>query len=195
VLQGHLLGTAPIGVAEWAPVARHHLDDASWVDHAPGWVTGADDLFDAVCDGVPWRQRTGVVMYDRIVDEPRLSWWGAGTQPIRQLDAIGAALEARYARPLPLVSANLYRSERDSVAWHRDKVGAKRDDCIVAIVSLGATRPFLVRPHAKRGASHRFDLMAGDLIVLGGACQRDWEHHVPKLSRASGPRISVMWRE
>jgi alkylated DNA repair dioxygenase AlkB len=194
VLQASLLGTGPIEVDATAPVQRLQLDDTSWIDHSTVWVRGADDLFDVVRDAVPWRQRTGVVMYDRVVDEPRLTWWGAGTQPVRELDTITAALEQRYGRSLPLVSANWYRDGRDSVAWHRDRVGARRDDCLVAIVSLGERRPFLVRPFGRSGASRRFDVGGGDLLVLGGACQRDWQHHVPKVARA-GPRISVMWRE
>jgi hypothetical protein len=194
MLQASFQGLGPVEVDGAALITRHWLDGSSWIDHASAWLRGSDELFDTLRTELPWRQRTGVVMYDRIVDEPRLTWWGAGTQPIRALDPIGAALEARYGRALPLVSANWYRDGRDSVAWHRDRVGAKRDDCVVAIVSLGVPRPFLVRPHTRGSGSRRFDVGGGDLLVLGGACQRDWEHHVPKVSRA-GARISVMWRE
>ena len=72
---------------------------------------------------------------------------------------------------------------------------------MVAILSLGAARPLLLRPRVKRagpggtgGASLRFEVGHGDLLVMGGSCQRTWEHAVPKTSQPVGPRISVQFR-
>jgi alkylated DNA repair dioxygenase AlkB len=64
---------------------------------------------------------------------------------------------------------------------------------MVAIVSLGSARPLLLRPRAG-GGTLRYSLGHGDLIVMGGSCQRTWEHAVPKSTRTTGPRISVQFR-
>ena len=94
---------------------------------------------------------------------------------------------------LVAITANLYRDGNDSVAWHGDRIGRKHADTVVAILSLGSTRRFLLRPDGG-GPSIRYELAPGDLIVLGGTCQKTWEHCVPKRAWA-GPRISVMFRE
>ncbi|HEX2774374.1 MAG TPA: alpha-ketoglutarate-dependent dioxygenase AlkB, partial [Micromonosporaceae bacterium] len=88
----------------------------------------------------------------------------------------------------------LYRDGRDSVAWHGDTKGrSSRHDTMVAIVSFGAPRPLLLRPRGG-GTSRRFVLGHGDLIVMGGSCQRTWEHSIPKTTRPVGPRVSVQFR-
>jgi alkylated DNA repair dioxygenase AlkB len=131
-------------------------------------------------------------MYDRVVAEPRLTTrlWEDPPDP---LPAMAQALSEHYGDDLATVSANLYRDGRDSVAWHGDRVGRRRDETVVAILSLGSPRRFLLRPKGG-GRSLRLTPAAGDLLVLGGTCQRTWEHSVPKVA-AAGPRISVMFRE
>jgi alkylated DNA repair dioxygenase AlkB len=109
------------------------------------------------------------------------------------VEAIGAQLSRHYGLDLGVVSANLYRSGSDSVAWHGDRVGRVRAQTVVAILSLGAARRFLLRPKGG-GPSVRYVPVSGDLLVMGGSCQRTWEHTVPKCASA-GPRISIMWRE
>jgi alkylated DNA repair dioxygenase AlkB len=131
-------------------------------------------------------------MYDRIVAEPRLTT-RAWDDPPAPLPAMADALSAHYGCDLSTVSANLYRDGRDSVAWHGDRVGRQRQHTIVAIVSLGEPRRFLLRP-VVGGRSIRLTPGSGDLLVLGGTCQRTWQHSVPKCAHA-GPRISVMFRE
>jgi alkylated DNA repair dioxygenase AlkB len=106
---------------------------------------------------------------------------------------MAAALSAHYGSDLSTVSANLYRDGHDSVAWHGDRIGRQRSRTIVAIVSLGSSRRFLLRP-AGGGRSLRLTPGPGDLLVLGGTCQRTWQHAVPKCA-AAGPRISLMFRE
>jgi alkylated DNA repair dioxygenase AlkB len=131
-------------------------------------------------------------MYDRIVAEPRLTTrlWADPPAPVPQM---ASALSAHYGCDLTTVSANLYRDGNDSVAWHGDRVGRRRAQTIVAIVSLGAPRRFLLRP-VGGGRSLRLTPGAGDLMVLGGTCQRTWQHSVPKCASA-GPRVSIMFRE
>ena len=96
----------------------------------------------------------------------------------------------------PFITAGpcLYRDGNDSVSWHGDKIGSScTEDTMVAIVSLGATRVFALRPHGG-GKSLRIQHHHGDLLVMGGSCQRTWEHAIPKTTRPVGPRISIQFR-
>ena len=174
---------------------RVHLDEASWVDHAPGWVRGADRLFEQIIEGRDWQQRTRQ-LYDERVAEPRLTdAWSAQSGEALQpaiLEEIRAVLSTTYEREFDSVGFNLYRDGRDSVAWHADRIPKEVHDPIVALVSLGEARRFLLRPKGG-GASTAFMLGRGDLLVTGGRTQRAWEHSVPKVARA-GPRISLGYR-
>jgi len=170
---------------------RRFLGDGAWVDHVPGVLAGADALFDEILAAAPWAAHDRP-MYDRIVREPRLTTrrW---QDPPPLVTEISGKLTAHYGCDLGIVSANLYRDGNDSVAWHGDRVGRVRSETVVAILSLGAPRRFLLRPKGG-GSSVRYVPAAGDLLVMGGTCQRTWEHTVPKCS-SSGPRVSVMFRE
>jgi alkylated DNA repair dioxygenase AlkB len=171
---------------------RRFLGAGAWVDHVPGWVQGADVLFDAVVDGATWRAPADRPMYDRIVAVPRLTAVAWPARPLL-LDRMSTCLGRHYGVRLPSITANLYRDGDDSVAWHGDRIGRKRTVTVVAILSLGSTRRFLLRPK-EGGPSVKYDLHSGDLLVLGGTCQTTWQHCVPKRAHA-GPRISVMFRE
>ncbi|MEU0571737.1 alpha-ketoglutarate-dependent dioxygenase AlkB [Nonomuraea sp. NPDC005983] len=180
-------------------VRRTYLGQGAWIDVRPGWMAGADALFDRLAEGVPWRGERRR-MYDRVVDVPRLlKFYDEGERlPDPSLDEALAALNAYYGEELgePFRTAGLcfYRDGRDSVAWHGDTIGrGSTEDTMVAIISVGTPRPLLLRP---RGGGHsiRHDLGHGDLIVMGGSCQRTWEHAVPKTARPTGPRISIQFR-
>jgi alkylated DNA repair dioxygenase AlkB len=139
-------------------------------------------------------------MYDRVVDVPRLlCFYGEGEDlPDPALDAARQALDRHYGGELgePLCTAGLclYRDGRDSVAWHGDRIGrGATEDTVVAILSLGAPRALLLRTRGG-GPALRHEIGHGDLLVMGGSCQRTWEHAVPKTTRATGPRISVQFR-
>jgi alkylated DNA repair dioxygenase AlkB len=180
-------------------VERTDLGAGAWVDLVPNWVVGADDVFDRLVEDVPW-QTERRWMYDRMVDVPRLlRFYGADEQlPDPLLDSCRDALNECYAAETgdPFVTAGLayYRDGRDSVAWHGDTIGrGSTEDTLVAIVSLGAPRRLLLRPRGG-GRSTTHELGAGDLLVMGGSCQRTWQHAVPKTTRAVGPRISVQFR-
>lgn len=172
---------------------RRFLGQGAWVDHVPGWVSGADVLFDEIVTSAPWGPEERRPMYDRIVEVPRLTTglWAEGRP--RLLDDMGRCLSRRYGLELVSVSANLYRDGNDSVAWHGDQVGRHRTSTIVAIVSLGSPRTLLLRPEGG-GPSIGYTMHSGDLVVQGGTCQRTHQHCVPKRAQA-GPRISVMFRE
>lgn len=170
---------------------RHDLGSGAWVDVVAGWVEGSAALFDTVLAEAPWAEHERP-MYERMVVEPRLTTrlW---PEPPPILVGMAEALGARYGCDLSMVSANLYRDGRDSVAWHGDRVGRTRNETVVAILSLGHPRRLLLRPVAG-GRSLRFVPASGDLVLLGGTIQRTWQHSIPKVAHA-GPRISVMFRE
>jgi alkylated DNA repair dioxygenase AlkB len=197
VWQPSLLGAAeePDIDRSFSGLRRIHLDEGSWVDHAPGWVSGADRLFEEVLFDRPWEQRSRR-MYDQRVEEPRLTapWNADSGRPLEPpiLEEIRGVLSERYRRAFDSVGFNLYRDGRDSVAWHADRIAAEIEEPIVALVSLGEPRRFLLRPKGG-GASRAFLVGHGDLLVTGGKTQRTWEHSVPKVSRA-GPRISLAYR-
>lgn len=180
-------------------VTRRQLAHGAWVDRRPAWLTGADELFGRLMDEVPWRAERRQ-MYDRVVDVPRLVRFFRenATLPDPLLDAARTALNEYYGPELgePFTTAGLcyYRDGSDSVAWHGDTIGrGKSVDTMVAILALGEARPLLLRPRGG-GVSLRYPLGHGDLLVMGGSCQRTWEHAIPKTARLAGPRISVQFR-
>lgn len=174
---------------------RHELDDEAWVDHRPGWLAGDQVVFDRLIFGLRWLERTGQLQHGQLMREPRLtsSWQSNdGPEPLPVLAAMRRALRARYAKAFESIGFNLYRRGRDSLGWHGDRRREAPADAVVAIVSVGAPRPFQLRPAGGRTAVS-FDLGDGDLFVMGGACQRDWEHRVPRRRHAE-PRISITFR-
>lgn len=196
--QGSLFGTlVPEFDSTFGELNRLDLDATTWVDLAPGWLSGADQVYDELIAMLPFQQRTGVKMYDRIVDEPRLSaWWRVEhdrPEPIPILGDIRLLLAERYDEPFDSIGFNLYRDGRDSVAWHGDRHRHIVTNPVIAIVSVGAPRPLRLRPRGG-GNSVGWDLGNGDLFVMGGACQHDWEHTVPKVRVTSGPRLSITFR-
>jgi alkylated DNA repair dioxygenase AlkB len=179
---------------------RHTLTAGAWVDVLPGWIQGSDTVFETLLHDVDWRAERRQ-MYDGVVDVPRLLRWYGGdeTLPHPALAEAKARLNAHYAEELgeEFVSAGmcLYRDGRDSVAWHGDTTGRSRtEDTMVAIVSFGSPRNLMLRPRVGAHETLRFPLGHGDLIVMGGSCQRTWEHAIPKTARPVGPRVSVQFR-
>jgi alkylated DNA repair dioxygenase AlkB len=180
-------------------VRRTTLARGAWVDLRRGWLTGSGAVFERLVQTVPWRAEKRH-MYDRVVAVPRLLCFYGEDAPLPDpvLTAAREALTAHYRQELgePFRTAGLclYRDGRDSVAWHGDTIGrGSTEDTMVAIVSLGTPRPLVLRPRGG-GTSLRFELGHGDLLVMGGSCQRTWEHAVPKTSQPVGPRISVQFR-
>ena len=181
--------------ASFRGLERTQLDGSSWVDHCPRWLAGSDWAFDELLRQVAWSQGRRR-MYDRVVDEPRLTSW----QRIDEQSAVGyqwledarESLSAHYEVRFDSVGINLYRDGADSVAWHRDRIPPEVVDPRVALVSLGAPRTFLLRPYGG-GRSWGFRLGHGDLLVTGGTTQRRFEHSVPKV-KVAGPRMSIAFR-
>jgi alkylated DNA repair dioxygenase AlkB len=188
--------TASTSIDEtFAGVERVPLDPASWVDYDPAWVTGSDALFADLLETRDWGQRSRP-MYERRVKEPRLTslWRATSGEPLEPpiLERMRKALSVRNGVELDSAGFNLYRDGRDSVAWHGDRISEEIPDPIVALVSVGEPRKFLLRPKGG-GSSRAFQLGRGALLVTGGRTQREWEHSVPKVASA-GPRISIAFR-
>jgi alkylated DNA repair dioxygenase AlkB len=222
VVQGSLLELLDGDGARPAPgplsPERTWLAHGAWVDVQRGWLAGSQELYDRLAALVPWRAERRQ-MYDRAVDVPRLlCFYAEGADlPDPALEAARDALSEHYAAELgePFRTAGLclYRDGRDSVAWHGDTIGrGSFEDTMVAIVSLGTARPLLLRPRpglatpvdapawastgVQAGASGtlRYSVGHGDLLVMGGSCQRTWEHAIPKSAGCAGPRLSVQFR-
>jgi len=192
-------GAAPVVGALGGRMRRIPLESGAWIDLCPGWVANSDTLFEELVGAVDWRADRRE-MYDRVVEVPRLvSWFGAAdTLPHPALDEALRRLNTHYARvdDERFATAGLcfYRTGDDSVAWHGDRVGRSvQRDTRVAILSVGAERVLSVRPVAG-GQVSRFPVGHGDLIVMGGSCQRTYEHAILKSAKAVGPRISVQFR-
>ena len=173
----------------FATVTRTLLDPTAWLDVTPAWVSGADALFDEVLAGAPWEEHR-VHMYDRVVQQPRLT--ARWDDPPAVVDEMRSALSERYAVEFASVGFNLYRDGRDSVAWHGDRVAHELPEAIVAIVTLGGRRKFQLRPKGG-GRSTTLWPVSGDLVVMGGSCQRTMDHCVPKMAAAE-PRVSIQFR-
>jgi alkylated DNA repair dioxygenase AlkB len=189
---------------------RRDLGSGAWVEVRSGWLTEADGLFEELHDGIPWRAERRQ-MYERVLEVPRLvSFHNLVDEPaphprLKQMrrrlnDTYGAEL----GEPFTTAGLCLYRDGNDSVAWHGDKIGrSSTEDTMIAIVSLGATRVFALRPkdggkspepEGRRHRTLRLGHRHGDLVVMGGSCQRTWEHSIPKTTRPVGPRISIQFR-
>jgi alkylated DNA repair dioxygenase AlkB len=176
----------------FAALQRTELGAGAWIDHQPGWLSGHQRVFDDLVESVAWEQHSRP-MYERLVVVPRLVGSlppGGSHHPV--VAEMAEALGARYGQPFERIGLALYRNGADSVAWHGDQVARDRYQAVMATVSVGEPRPFKLRP--KRGGPSRcLRLGHGDLLVMGGTCQRTWDHAVPKLARA-GPRIVIMFR-
>ncbi|MER6214244.1 MULTISPECIES: alpha-ketoglutarate-dependent dioxygenase AlkB [unclassified Streptomyces] len=200
-LQGSLFDqTDEIRLGPLRALERTRLGAGAWVDRLPGWLTGADALFEHLAAEVPW-QAERRQMYEREVAVPRLlAFYGEGAPlPHPVLTEAREALSRHYAPELgePFVTAGLclYRDGRDSVAWHGDRTGrSSTEDTLVAILSVGDPRDLVLRPRDGGPTLLRLPLGHGDLVVMGGSCQRTMEHAVPKTTRAVGPRISIQFR-
>ena len=189
--QASLFGSSTVAIdPDLGALKRRPLDEEAWVDYAATWLEGDERLFEVVAEEAAWSGPM-VPMYDKVVRTPRLvaqvdtSW-----HPV--LVEMVEVLSDKYRIRLDRVSAGFYRSGADSVAWHGDRIAREKPRALVATVSLAGPRRFLLRPKSG-GASISFSLGHGDLVVMGGSCQRTWEHAVPKVASAP-PRIAVMFR-
>jgi alkylated DNA repair dioxygenase AlkB len=171
---------------------RVTLGDGAWIDLSREWLTGHAQVFDELVHGLPWRAERRM-MYEREVAVPRLyAELGGGETSLTIIEVMRAALDSRYGCSFARTSFAFYRDGKDSVAWHGDTVAREMDEALVATISVGAPRRFFLKP-VKRGRSMALSLGWGDLLVMGGTCQRTYRHAIPKVRKA-GPRLSIMLR-
>jgi alkylated DNA repair dioxygenase AlkB len=193
--QAALFETEPAGGRlSFDGLRRDVLDERSWIDVVPGWVPDHEQLFAWMSEHVPWQQRTRT-MWDRDVLEPRLvGGWGSGPRLPPQVRELADPLSERYGVTFDSCFVNLYRDGSDAVAWHGDTNRKTQRNPLVCTVSLGARRSFLLKPRAGGPVAKRYQPGGGDLIVMGGACQHEWLHTVPREKHVSGARMSITLR-
>ncbi len=177
--------------ASFATARRIALDAHSWVDVVPGWISGSRSLLERLTTAVPWREHDRTI-FDQTFREPRLTaqYRSLRHLPERALLDAARALSRHYDVAYDSLWLNLYRDGQDSTAWHRDRFSCQRPECIVPVLTLGATRRFLIKPR-RGGRSVAFKPGSGDLIVMGGRSQEDWVHSVPKDPGIAELRISI----
>lgn len=195
--QGSLFSTATGAEGfdrSFAGIERIELAEGAWIDRQPGWASNPDGLFLTALEALDWREGVERIRGMEVARPRLVSSFGSGELPpgLEVVGEMSEALSDRYGVSLDRVTCNLYRDGKDSVAWHGDRIARDLPEATVAILSLGEPRPFRVRPKSG-GASLGWPAGRGDLIVMGGSCQRTHDHGIPKVSRA-GPRIAVMFR-
>jgi alkylated DNA repair dioxygenase AlkB len=187
---------------------RIDLPDAS-LEFEPRWLeaTHADALFEALQATVPWDTHR-LRLFGRELDAPRRSCWigdpGAAYtysrtrfEPRPWPEAL-RPVRARLAHELDSgfnsVLANLYRDGRDSMGWHSDDEPELGPAPVIASLSLGAARRFVLRHRRDPALRHAIELPHGSLLVMRGTTQRDWRHALPRTARPVGPRINLTFR-
>lgn len=178
----------------FSDMRRIELGDDAWIDRQPGWASDPDSLFLTATEVLDWNEGTERIRGEEIA-RPRLVARFDRDHPPSGLEVIGQmseALSERYGVALDRITCNLYRDGKDSVAWHGDRIARDLPEATIAILSLGEPRPFRIRPKGG-GSSMGWPAGRGDLIVMGGSCQRTHDHSIPKVASA-GPRIAVMFR-
>ena len=176
--------------AAFRTATRTALDAHSWVEIVPFWLTGADTLFERLRTEVPWKEHYRR-LFEKTFLEPRLTAeYGRIQDAPPPLAETADVLSRHYRVRYDSLWLNLYRDGRDSTGWHRDRFSCRQPECIVPVLTLGATRRFLIKPR-RGGASVAFSPQSGDLVVMGGRCQQDWVHGVPKSPGTPEARISV----
>lgn len=192
---------SPKWLTDTPVVERIDLDDRCWIDVVRGFVPLGDEVHDELRDQVAWEQNK-VFRYERWVPEPRLGGYQRGGDRHPALAETQAWISARYHTPFDGVALAQYRHAADSVGFHRDRELRWLDNTVIAALTLGAQRPWLLKPLTGRRSSTDDDLggaidlspASGDLLVMGGATQAGWLHAVPKTRHAVRSRISAQWR-
>jgi alkylated DNA repair dioxygenase AlkB len=170
---------------------RIQLDDTSWIEHVQGWLAGDGELMELLMREAGWEQRSRW-MYTRMVTEPRLTaeYPVIADAPQPVLHYLTEVLSEHYDRDYTRLWMNWYRDNNDGTGWHADRPANKQDQAIIPVLSLGATRRFLIRP-ADGGRSTTIVTHGGDLVVMGGRAQKDYQHSVPKAKQPAGARLSL----
>lgn len=185
----------------------------AWLRYAPRFLdaNAADALFGMLLDDIAWEQHH-VHLFGRKLPAPRLSCWvgdagaaytysGTRFEPRpwpAALTKLREHLQARCNTHFNSVLANLYRDGQDAMAWHSDDEPELGPQPLIASLSLGATRRFVLRPRVK-GSSRAQDLPMqlthGSLLLMGGDCQCLYRHALPRTRCIVAPRINLTFRQ
>ncbi len=186
--------------------ARGEGDDfafePAWLDAGAGHA-----LFDALLATLPWTTHR-VVLFGRAVDSPRLSCWigdpgatyrysGVRHEPVSWPDTLRPLrerLRCETGHAFNSVLANLYRHGRDSMGWHSDDEPELGERPVIASLSLGATRRFVLRHRRDPSRKRVLELPHGSLLLMRGDSQVDWRHALPRTAKPVGPRINLTFR-
>lgn len=179
---------------EFGRIERVELGHDAWIDRHTGWVSRPDELFISLLETLQWEDGVERIRGNEVARPRQVASFAATSTPplLSVVNDMSTALSERYRVGLDRITCNLYRDGSDSVAWHGDRIARDLPEATVAIVSLGDERQFRVRPKGG-GRSVGWPAGRGDLMVMGGSCQRTFDHSVPKVASA-GPRIAVMFR-
>jgi alkylated DNA repair dioxygenase AlkB len=188
------------------------LDGADLL-YDPRWLPAdaADKLFSTLRDpvqaGIDWEVHR-LKLFGREVESPRLSRWigdpgasyrysGVRFEPAswpRALSVLRKAVSAAAGEDFNAVLANLYRDGNDSMGWHADDEPELGAQPIIASLSLGATRKFVLKARAAGGPKLELPLEHGSLLVMRGNTQKNFRHSLPRTKKACGERINLTFR-
>lgn len=172
----------------------------------------ADALFEALHAEIPWT-RHRLRIFGREVEAPRLSCWIGDPEAVYRysgarfapepwpaaLAAVRDAVSGAAGVAFNSVLANLYRDGRDAMGWHSDDERELGTAPVIASLSLGATRRFVLKARAPdvdgRIARHVLALPHGSLLVMRGETQMRYRHALPRTARPAGPRINLTFRK
>lgn len=167
----------------------------------------AQALQQQLSETLPWSVHR-IRLFGRWVDSPRLSCWIGDAQAVYRysgqtfaphpwteaLAALRDRLRGELGVPFNSVLANLYRDGRDAMGWHSDDEPELGDEPVIASLSLGAARRFVLRRRDDHAVKQALVLEPGSLLVMRGACQRDWQHALPRTAKPVGPRLNLTFR-
>ncbi|MDC7217491.1 MAG: alpha-ketoglutarate-dependent dioxygenase AlkB [Spirochaetales bacterium] len=163
----------------------------------------ADIFYEKLLHHTPWREYQ-MPMYDKIVTAPRMIAWygepeeaGVGSLPwTPELIVLRNKVEQETGLSFNAVLLNLYRNGSDSVAWHSDKEHRIGSNPNIASVTFGQTRPFRFRHKTNKAIEQlEIPLHHGTLLLMSGATNTYWEHHIPKSAKEMLPRINLTFRK
>lgn len=186
------------------------LDGAAPLIVIDRWLAAAaaTALFDVLHDTAPWFRPTVRIWGEEHLIPRTTAWYGdagavyrySGTvnTPAPWTPALEVVREALVREaggaPFNSVLLNLYRDGKDHVAWHADDEPGLGADPLIASLSLGASRRFVLRKTAEVTTKVELLLEHGTLLLMGAGVQKHWQHSIPKQAAADGPRINLTWR-
>lgn len=188
----------------------HALEGGGEIELISGWLSPVEAVraMSALSSEIDWKQER-IRLMGRDVLQPRLTAWYGDPDAVYTYSGLTnaprpwlpmllewrARLEREIGRPFNAVLANLYRDEHDSMGWHSDNERELGPDPVVASVSLGTPRRFVLKHKRKKDVAKLvFDLGEGTLLVMRRSTQHAWKHAVPRESSARGARINLTYR-